>query len=115
VVLFDACMVTDVNAELLMKKADGRGRVAVNEIMVSTAAVASIIREGATQKLYDVIIGGKAQGMQFMDESIWDKLRNGLVSPMEAYMKAIDKARFKGFLPPEDQALANAGGGESKK
>ena len=104
-----------VVAQLLMKKADGRGRVAVNEIMISNAAVSSIIREGATQKLYDVIIGGKAQGMQFMDEAIWTKLRDGLVSPMEAYMKAIDKARFKGFLPPEDQAIANAGGGEDKK
>jgi twitching motility protein PilT len=104
-----------VVAQLLMKKADGKGRVAVNEIMISTAAVASIIREGATQKLYDVIIGGKAQGMQFMDESIWQKLRDGFVSPMEAYMKAIDKGRFKAFLPPEEQAIANAGGGEEKK
>lgn len=110
-----AASLKGVVAQLLMKKADGRGRVAVNEIMISTAAVSSIIREGATQKLYDVIIGGKAQGMQFMDESIWDKLRDGLVSPMEAYMKAIDKARFKGFLPPEDQALANAGGGADDK
>jgi twitching motility protein PilT len=50
-----------------------------------------------------------------MDETIWQKLRDGVVSPMEAYMKAIDKARFKGFLPPEDAALANAGGGEAKK
>ncbi|MBL9145809.1 MAG: type IV pilus twitching motility protein PilT [Verrucomicrobiaceae bacterium] len=110
-----AASLKGVVAQLLMKKADGRGRVAVNEIMISNAAVSSIIREGATQKLYDVIIGGKAQGMQFMDEAIWTKLRDGLVSPMEAYMKAIDKARFKGFLPPEDQAIANAGGGEDKK
>ena len=110
-----AASLKGVVAQLLMKKADGRGRVAVNEVMVSTPAVSSIIREGATQKLYDVIIGGKAQGMQFMDETIWEKLRDGLVSPMEAYMKAIDKARFKGFLPPEDAALANAGGGETKK
>jgi twitching motility protein PilT len=104
-----------VVAQLLMKKADGRGRTAVNEIMISTPAVASIIREGATQKLSDVIIGGKAMGMQFMDEAIWDRLRDGMVSPMEAYMKAIDKNRFKGFLPPEDQAVAIAGGGDAKK
>lgn len=110
-----AASLKGVVAQLLMKKADGKGRVAVNEIMVSTPAVGSIIREGATQKLYDVIIGGKAQGMQFMDESIWGKLRDGFVSPMEAYMKAIDKNRFKGFLPPEEQAGLNAGGGETKK
>jgi twitching motility protein PilT len=104
-----------VVAQLLMKKADGKGRTAVNEIMISNPAVSSIIREGATQKLYDVIIGGKSQGMQFMDEAIWDRLRDGQVSPMEAYMKAIDKGRFKAFLPPEEQAVANAGGGEDGK
>lgn len=110
-----AASLKGVVAQLLMKKADGKGRVAVNEVMVTTPAVGSIIREGATQKLYDVIIGGKAQGMQFMDESIWSKLRDGYVSPMEAYMKAIDKNRFKGFLDPADAAIANAGGGEAKK
>ena len=110
-----AASLRGVVAQLLVKKADGKGRAAVNEIMVSTPAVGAIIREGATQKLYDVIIGGKAQGMQFMDEAIWEKLRDGYISPMEAYMKAIDKNRFKAFLAPEDAALGNAGGGEVGK
>ena len=48
--------------------------------------------------------------MQFMDDAIWQKLQQGIVSPHEAYMKAIDKARFKNFLPPEEAGLANAGG-----
>nr|WP_256199870.1 type IV pilus twitching motility protein PilT [Verrucomicrobium spinosum] len=75
-----AASLRGVVAQLLVKKADGKGRAAVNEIMVSTPAVGAIIREGATQKLYDVIIGGKAQGMQFMDEAIWEKLRDGYIS-----------------------------------
>ncbi len=99
-----------VVAQLLMKRCDKPGRVAVNEILFATPAVSAIIREGATQKLADVIVGGKALGMQFMDDAIWQKLQQGLVSPQEAYMKAIDKARFKNFLPPEDAGLANAGG-----
>lgn len=109
-----AASLRGVVAQLLVKKADGKGRAAVNEIMVSTPAVGAIIREGATQKLYDVIIGGKAQGMQFMDEAIWTKLRDGYITPMEAYMKAIDKNRFKAFLPPEDAGVAVAGGETSK-
>ncbi len=99
-----------VVAQLLMKRCDKPGRVAVNEILFATPAVSAIIREGATQKLADVITGNKAMGMQFMDDAIWQKLQQGLVSPQEAYMKAIDKARFKNFLPPEDANLANAGG-----
>ncbi|MBR5887421.1 MAG: type IV pilus twitching motility protein PilT [Akkermansia sp.] len=99
-----------VVAQLLMKRCDKPGRVAVNEILFSTPAVAAIIREGATQKLADVITGGKQLGMQFMDDAIWQKLQQGLVTPEEAYMKAIDKARFKNFLPPDKAILANAGG-----
>ena len=89
----------------MLKKGDGSGRVAVNEILVVNPAVSAIIREGATQKLEDVIVGGKSQGMQFMDDAIWDVLRMGVVAPKEAYMKSIDKNRFRNFLTPEDQAL----------
>ncbi len=110
-----AASLKGVVAQLLMKKSDGKGRAAVNEIMVANSAVAAIIREGATQKLYDVIIGGKAQGMQFMDEAIWQKLRDGYVTPMEAYMKAIDKNRFKAFLPPEESGVGAASGGDATK
>ena len=52
--------------------------------------------------------------MQFMDDAIWEQLLAGVVSPNEAYMKAIDKSRFQPFLPPEDAALANAAGGSSE-
>lgn len=105
-----AASLRGVVAQLLMKRCDRAGRCAVNEIMFATPAVAAIIREGQTQKLYDVIIGGKAEGMQFMDESIWEKLRAGMVTPQEAYMKAIDKTRFKKFLPEEHAALGEASG-----
>jgi twitching motility protein PilT len=94
-----------VVAQLLMKRVDGGGRVAVNEILVVNSAASAIIREGATQKLQDVIVGGKSQGMQFMDDAIWQVMQQGIVSPHEAYMKAIDKNRFRVFLPPEEQGL----------
>jgi twitching motility protein PilT len=100
-----------VVAQLLLKRADRPGRIAVNEILISNAAVAAIIREGATQKLQDVIVSGKAQGMQFMDDAIWAFLEKGIVSPHEAFMKAIDKSRFRPFLSPEEEALGNAAGG----
>jgi len=99
-----------VIAQLLLKRSDKPGRLAVNEILISNSAVASVIREGATQKLQDVIVGGKGQGMQFMDDAIWHVMQQGMVSPHEAYMKAIDKNRFKVFLPPEEAGLANSAG-----
>jgi twitching motility protein PilT len=84
--------------------------VAVNEILIASPAVSAIIREGATQKLQDVIVAGKGQGMQFMDDAIQALLQRGLVSPHEAFMKAIDKNRFKEFLSAEEQSLGHAAG-----
>jgi len=99
-----------VVAQLLLKRADRPGRIAVNEILIANAAVAAIIREGATQKLQDVIVSGRAQGMQFMDDAIWALFEKGIVSAHEAFMKAIDKGRFKPLLSPEDAVLADAAG-----
>ncbi len=87
-----------VVAQLLLKRCDTGGRLAVNEILVVNTAAASIIREGATQKLQDVLVAGKGEGMQFMDDAIWSVMQQGKVSPVEAYMKAIDKNRFRPFL-----------------
>jgi twitching motility protein PilT len=105
-----AASLRGVVAQLLLKKADLSGRLAVNEILIVNSAVSAIIREGATQKLQDAIVGGKGQGMQFMDDAIWKEMQQGIVTPHEAYMKAIDKNRFKVFLPPEEAELANSAG-----
>ena len=99
-----------VLAQLLLKKADGSGRLAVNEILIASPAVSAIIREGATQKLQDVIVAGKGQGMQFMDDAIHGLLEKGAVSPHEAFMKAIDKSRFKPFLAADEEGLGNSAG-----
>ena len=99
-----------VVAQLLLKRSDRPGRIAANEILIANAAVAAIIREGATHKLQDVIVSGRAQGMQFMDDAIWALLEKGIISAHEAFMKAIDKTRFKSFLATEDEALGNAAG-----
>ena len=93
-----------------LTKADDSGRLAVNEILIASPAVSAIIREGATQKLQDVIVAGKGQGMQFMDDAINALLQQGAVSAHEAFMKAIDKNRFKEFLSSEEEGLGNAAG-----
>lgn len=93
-----AASLQGIVAQLLLKRCDNGGRVAVNEILIATNAVGSIIREGAPEKLQDVLVSGKAEGMQFMDDAIMEKLKEGIVSGNEAYMKAIDKQRFEDYL-----------------
>lgn len=88
-----------VVAQLLLRQADGQGRVAVNEILVANSAVASVIREGATIKLSDVIKTGRQEGMQLMDDAIAARLQQGIITGQEAYMKGIDKSRFAEYMP----------------
>jgi twitching motility protein PilT len=108
-------------AQLLLKKKDGSGRLAVNEILIGNSAVSSIIREGAVEKLTDVLISGRSEGMQFMDDAIQRFYDQGSISAQEAYMKAIDKSRFAPFLEKESSSgggflsrIANAPGDKSK-
>jgi len=86
-----------VVAQLLFKRKDGQGRLALNEILVANAAVGAIIREGATVKLTDVLKTGRSDGMQLMDDAIFAAMEQGLISGEEAYMKAIDKGRFDSY------------------
>ncbi len=90
-----------VVAQVLMRRVDKPGRKAINEILIVNPAASAIIREGATQKLQDVLVGGKSEGMQFMDDAIFEALKSGIVGPEESYMKATDKNRFKPFLPAD--------------
>ncbi|SDU01013.1 pilus retraction ATPase PilT [Verrucomicrobium sp. GAS474] len=86
-----------VCAQLLFKRKDGKGRLALNEILVATPAVGAIIREGATVKLTDVIKTGGLDGMQLMDDAIFNAMKDGLISGEEAYMKGIEKSRFEEY------------------
>ena len=88
-----------VCSQLLLKRKDG-GRVAANEILLHTLAVANIIREGggSLNKLHSVMLGGRNQGMQIMDDVIEQYRADGLISGHEAYMKSLEKDRFERYL-----------------
>ncbi|MDK2971508.1 MAG: twitching motility protein PilT [Candidatus Sumerlaeota bacterium] len=87
-----------VCAQLLLKTADGKGRRAANEIMIQNRAISNYIREGKTNQIAQVIMSGRAQGMQLMDDAIEGYLREGVITAEEAYMKALDKHRFLSYM-----------------
>ena len=93
-----------VIAQNLFKRADKKGRCAALEILVCTAAISNLIREGKTFQIPSAIQTGKKFGMQSLDDAILGLLKKGWISPEEAYDKSIEKARFVQFLkePPEE-------------
>jgi len=95
-----------VIAQTLFRRTDGNGRVAALEVMVSTPAVAALIREGKTHKLINAVQTGKRLGMRTLDDSIEDLLEHRLISPEDAFERAFDKHRFADHLAsiPEEWA-----------
>jgi twitching motility protein PilT len=86
-----------VVAQQLLRKKGGKGRVAAHEIMVGTAAVSNLIREGKTYQIPSIIQTGKKDGMVQMDQSILALVMAGVVDGTEAYAKALDKSLFQQY------------------
>ena len=93
-----------VVAQNLFKRVDKRGRCAALELLVCTAAVGNLIREGKTVQIPSAIQTGKQYGMQTLDDAIMAVLQKGWISPDEAYDKCIDKNKFRPLLktPPDE-------------
>ncbi len=87
-----------VVSQLLLRTADDLGRIAVNEIMTASPALASMIRQGQVEKITSYIQAGRGEGMQLMDDAIYNLLQEGKITPQEAYLKAQDKSRFESAL-----------------
>ena len=93
-----------VVAQNLFKRIDKRGRCAALEILVCTAAVGNLIREGKTVQIPSAIQTGKQYGMQTLDDAIMGNLTKGWISAEEAYDKSTDKSKFRPLLktPPDE-------------
>ena len=84
-----------VISQQLVRRADGRGRLAAMEILLNNAAIANMIREGKTGQLVGVIERGGLLGMQSLDNALRNMLDAKLITAGEAYNKAVNKSIFE--------------------
>jgi twitching motility protein PilT len=92
----------------LLPTADGSGRCLACEVLIPTAAVRNLIREGKTHQIYSVMQTSASAGMQTMDASLASLVRAGTIT------RAMAESRSS--TPAELQRLLGAGvgfGGES--
>jgi twitching motility protein PilT len=82
-----------VVAQTLMKKIGG-GRTAAWEIMVGTPAIRNLIREDKVAQMYSAIQTGQATGMQTLDQHLQALVKKGMISRLDARVKAVDKSIF---------------------
>jgi len=84
-----------VISQQLVRRADGKGRLAALEILINNVATANLIREGKTGQLVDVIERGGLLGMQSLDNALRGFLDTKLITATEAYHKAVHKSAFE--------------------
>ena len=77
-------------AQTLLRKKGG-GRIAALEVLVSTPAVANLIREGKTFQLPSLMQTGRNVGMQTLVDSATALVKAGLVEPRDAHAGVHDR------------------------
>ena len=82
----------------LVPKSDASGRVPAVEVMVATAAVRNLIREGKTYQLMNAIQTGAQYGMQTLDQALVALCRDGIISHEEAVTRGINVEELTGVL-----------------
>jgi twitching motility protein PilT len=82
-----------------------KGRVAAYEFMVTTPAIANLIRENKVYRIDSAIQTGKKFGMQLLDEHLWKLYAAGQIEAQDA----VDQSRNAGTM--QDKIDAHKRGG----
>jgi twitching motility protein PilT len=83
-----------VVAQTLLPLKEGNGRVPALEIMIANAAVKNLIREEKTYQIPSVIQSGTKEGMQSLDQSLYNHVMNGMLDRVVAEKVADNPKMF---------------------
>lgn len=75
-----ASVLTAVLSQRLVRRADGQGRKALTELLISTSAIKNLIRNGKMHQIPSVMQTSRDQGMHTMDMSIRKMVASGIVT-----------------------------------
>jgi len=81
--------------QVLLKRKNTPGRIAVFEVMPVTTPIRHLIRNNQTVQIYNVIATSRAQGMILRNDALRDYIQKDLISKEEAEEYFVDTAIFK--------------------
>jgi twitching motility protein PilT len=99
-----------VIAQTLCRKIGG-GRVAAREILLSTPAVSTLIREGKTFQIPSIMQTNRKAGMVTLNDALMELVDAKLVEPKEAYVKSVEKTGFAAALKAKRHDVSFLGEG----
>lgn len=84
-----------VISQTLVKRADGKGRVAAYETLNCVGAVRNLIRENKTYQISSIVQTGARMGMQTLDQALARLVLEKKVAHEDAAFKAKDRSEFE--------------------
>ncbi len=90
-----------VISQTLVKRKDGKGRVAAFETLVAVTAIRNLIREAKTFQIGSMVQTGAKQGMTTLDQYLAALVKKGVVERSEAAMKCSNPREFAALLEEE--------------
>ncbi len=105
-----AATLQGVICQALVKRASGSGRAVATEVLVTTPAVANLIREGKTYQIPSAMQAGRDLGMHTMDQHLAELVNRGEVTYEAAVEKVHDPEGFQRLARRGPQS-AGAGAG----
>ncbi len=85
-------------AQQLLPRANGPGRVPVNEIMVATPAVRNLIRENKTHQIPSMIQTSASHGMMSMDQCLRDMYLRSIITLEDALTRCMNADELKKMI-----------------
>lgn len=93
-----------VISQTLIRRADGKGRVAAFESLVAVPSIRNLIREAKTFQIASMIQTGAKQGMMTLDQYLAMLVKKGLTTRMDAGMKCSNPKEFDALLEESEPA-----------
>ena len=97
-----ASSILAVISQVLMKRANGKGRVAAFEIMISTPSIQALIRDNKTFRITSDIQTGAKFGMVTLDSNLMALYERGLISYGDLITMSQDPTAVLAKLQGED-------------
>jgi twitching motility protein PilT len=97
-----AATLQGVICQTLVKRATGKGRAVATEVLVTTPAVANLIREGKTYQIPTAMQAGRDLGMHTMDQHLAELVNTGVITRLAALEKAHDIDSFERLVHRTD-------------
>ena len=87
-----------VTSQTLVRRADGKGRVAAFETLVATSSIRNLIRESKTFQISSMIQTGAKYGMMTLDQYLAQLVKSRKVTKEDAFQKSSNHREFLALL-----------------